>query len=183
MHLPSTLLPCLPICLTNFFSFFTHLASPLRAVIFLFFPILTLNPMCNHIISLVLIWYLSFPLFSTVPSSYAWHTVRPNKPKEKEVYWMRRCQLRGRETSVCLRSILLAGQGTVFLKAAVGMRVAGAMPFFSLVSGNVTGWYFRNLNHQPFSQSEVQCLCLARYPHPPPGWGSYRTTQKYVAGC
>ena len=46
--------------------FFTHLASSLHAVIFWFVPILTLNPMCNHIISLVLIWYLfflCFPLF------------------------------------------------------------------------------------------------------------------------
>ena len=91
--------------------------------------------------------------------------------EQRKVCWSKGCWPRRWKTKVCLRSILLAGQDIGFLKVTVGMRVAGAMPF-SLVSGKVTGWYFRNLNHQPFSQSEVQCLCLACHPHPQPGWGS-----------
>ena len=41
-----------------------------------------------------------------------------------------------------------------FLKATFGVRVAGYTTFFRLVGGEVTGWCFRNLNHQPPSSSQ-----------------------------
>ena len=46
---------------------------------------------------------------------------------------------------------------------------------FWLVGGEVTGWYFGNLNHQPpgLVQSEVWCLWSACSHHPQPGWGSW----------
>ena len=40
-----------------------------------------------------------------------------------------------------------------FLKATFGVRVAGCMTFFQVVCGEVIGWCYRNLNHQPSDSS------------------------------
>ena len=65
-----------------------------------------------------------------------------------------------------------------FFKATFGVRVAGSLTFFWLIGVEVTGWCFRNPNHQP---SRVYILWSACSHHPPPRWGwglnFCRTTQ------
>ena len=76
-----------------------------------------------------------------------------------------------------------------FLKATFGVRAEGCMTFFWLVGGEVTGWCFRNLNHQPLVPANLgsKCLWLACSHHPPPGWSgavsSCRTTQRFRSDC
>ena len=50
-----------------------------------------------------------------------------------------------------------------FFKATFGVRAVRCIIFFWLVGAEVTGWYFRNLNHQPSSsyQSGVYMLVVS----------------------
>ena len=94
----------------------------------------------------------------------ACRTGRPNKPKhpsleQRKVY----CEGQARRTSSSYSedpNFSMAFRDE-FLKATFGVKVAGCMTFFWLVGGEVTGWCFRNLNHQPGSdQSGVYKLGL-----------------------
>ena len=77
------------------------------------------------------------------PSSGAWRTVRPNKPKhqsleQRRVYCRGRARRMGPSCSKDQNFSMIFREA--FLKVThLGMRVAGCMTFFSLVGGEVAG--------------------------------------------
>ena len=54
----------------------------------------------------------------------------------------------------------------MFLKAIFEVRAVECMTFFSLVVGEITGWGFGNLNHQPsgVNQSRFYVLVVSKQP-------------------
>ena len=58
----------------------------------------------------------------------------------------------------------------VLLKATLGGRATGCVTFFSLVGGEVTGWCFRSLSHQPGSDQSGVCVLVLSLKLPSSTW-------------
>lgn len=113
------------------------------------------------------------PLCRTKPVYWHWFLWR-----KTSIYYRPETKRRGSSCSKDKNSLMFFREGLI--KVTFGVRNAGGMIFFWLVSGAVTEWWFRYLNYQPSgcNQSGSVCLWSACSRQPPPGWGSWLLQNK-----